>query len=424
MQIVRQQVLKKFRAMSSPQQTDSPPYSVHIDPSDALQLLPHGASILLLNFPPNFRFGLDLRVFSVGPRFKGMKLIPPGPHFVYYSVAGKHGNEFCHFTGFFIHPCAGEVIVRTWDSQEEQLVKLSDSNEEERYQLAVKNLEFDRQLGTYDLHRHRSWRQLTSYLSAQTIERFEPVGGDISVIAEADFVDNQSKTPAEKRLHEHLMKSKESGENKFPLLASGGDTSAHVKETSGRCFYTRVPHLVRLPGATGAELTAVNVDKSTVLESLLKQQYKGSEDLLLGELQFAFIAFLMGQSLESFSQWKSIVCLLLSCEEAPLRTHTRFFVKFLEVLCFQLKASLKCDPSDAPFLDDTWFSEDHFLRFLFKEFYRLVIDAQPVDGDLLRHTRKLKSILEASFGWILDSEDGDIDEYAPVIVPQDALPCL
>lgn len=81
--------------------------------------------------------------------------------------------------------------------------------------------------------------------------------------------------------------------------------------------------------------------QTQLLESLLIKEYGGSEDSLLGELQFAFISFLvctrknrhfpifnfvwyllhwiilqMGQSLEAFLQWKSLVSLLFGCTEA------------------------------------------------------------------------------------------------------------
>lgn len=124
---------------------------------------------------------LDLQMVSVGPAFKGIKMIPPGPHFVYYSSS----TRFCllpkqAFSGnlnawilnlfvFFFRPVEMEttsrqllgslfipahlrlvtnaisfilklrlkkfnamlfftmiskVIVRKWDEQEERLVKL------------------------------------------------------------------------------------------------------------------------------------------------------------------------------------------------------------------------------------------------------------------------------------------------------------
>lgn len=48
------------------------------------------------------------------------------------------------------------------------------------------------------------------------------------------------------------------------------------------------------------------------------------EKLFLGELQFAFICFLIGESLEALEQWKKMVTLVCSCEDALL-THPKFF---------------------------------------------------------------------------------------------------
>ena len=82
----------------------------------------------------------------------------------------------------------------------------------------------------------------------------------------------------------------------------------------GRCFYTRLPtRLVKQPGLSAAELTARNLDKSPVLLDAVEAWW-GGRFLpstaggvgplagLLGELQFAFVAFVYGQSLDGFSQ--------------------------------------------------------------------------------------------------------------------------
>lgn len=42
-----------------------------------------GASILCLDVPPGISFGIDYMSFTVGERFRGVKMIPPGVHFVY-----------------------------------------------------------------------------------------------------------------------------------------------------------------------------------------------------------------------------------------------------------------------------------------------------------------------------------------------------
>jgi A1 cistron-splicing factor AAR2 len=59
-----------------------------------------------------------------------------------------------------------------------------------------------------------------------------------------------------------------------------------------------LPRLVKVAGATAAELTALNLDKTPLLEELIVSRYGGQDDAILGELQFAFVAFVFGQSLD------------------------------------------------------------------------------------------------------------------------------
>lgn len=154
------------------------------------------------------------------------------------------------------------------------------------------------------------------------------------------------------------------------------------------------------------------------------KEYKGDEDLLLAELQFAFVAFLMGQSLEAFLQWKAFVNLLFGCIEAPLHTRSHLFTKFIKVLYYQLKYAFHKETKDTnngpmTLLDDSFLSADSFLQHLCKEFFSLVLEAPFVDGDLLYWTRKLKELLEESLGWVFQQNMGDYeedDEFAPVVV--------
>lgn len=45
------------------------------------------AFLLCLDVPAGTEFGLDLKMWTVGEKFKGMKLIPPGPHLLYWRYA-------------------------------------------------------------------------------------------------------------------------------------------------------------------------------------------------------------------------------------------------------------------------------------------------------------------------------------------------
>ena len=61
----------------------------------------------------------------MGPSFKGLKLLPPGPHFVGYNAGNRH-NEYSPTTGFFMIAGPGSVCVRVWDAQAELLLPHSD----------------------------------------------------------------------------------------------------------------------------------------------------------------------------------------------------------------------------------------------------------------------------------------------------------
>lgn len=388
-----------------------------MDPETALELVKQGATLLLLDVPQYTLVGIDTQMFTVGPAFKGIKMIPPGPHFVYYSSSSKDGKQFSPIVGFFVDAAPSEVIVRKWNQQEERLVKVPE-DEEERFCQAVKSLEFDRYLGPYNLSQYGEWKRLSSYLTKTIIKRIEPIGGEITVACESEMDKNSPKTSIERALHAQL------GTGKF-----SASTSVDRSKKRG-CYYTTIPRVIKRRGMEGKELTSLNLDKTELLESVLIKDYGGSEDLLLGELQFAYIAFLMGQSLEAFFQWKSLVSLLLSCIEAPFRTRSHLFTKFIKVIFYQLKYGLQKDRKESngagiavsSLLDESWFSADSFLHRLCKDFFLLVQDATVVDGDLLTWTRKLKELLENILGWEFQQNsavDGiyfeEDDEFAPVV---------
>ncbi|CAL2248388.1 unnamed protein product [Prunus armeniaca] len=382
-----------------------------MDAEMAMELVKHGLTLLFLDVPQHTLIGIDTQMFSVGPDFKGIKMIPPGPHFVYYSSSTRDGKEFSPIIGFFVDAGPSEVIVRKWDQQEERLVKVPEE-EEERYCQAVRSLEFDRHLGPYNLSQYGDWKQLSNYITKSIIQRIEPIGGEITVASESTMRVNTPSTMMEKALDEQLN-------------ASRCSTPSDKSQTRG-CYYTSIPRVIKRKGIHGQQLTSLNLDKTQLLESVLLEDYGGSEDLLLAELQFAYIAFLMGQSLEAFLQWKSLVSLLFGCTEAPFHTRSRLFAKFIRVIYYQLKQGLQKDCADtnsgSTLLDDSWFSADSFLHRLFKDFFLLVQGASVVDGDLLSWTRKLKELLENNLGWEFQQNsavDGmyfeDDDEFAPVV---------
>jgi len=57
---------------------------LNMNQEEANKLIHVTATILCLDVPIGTEFGIDNHSYIVGDRFKGVKLIPPGVHFVYY----------------------------------------------------------------------------------------------------------------------------------------------------------------------------------------------------------------------------------------------------------------------------------------------------------------------------------------------------
>ncbi|KAL3625610.1 hypothetical protein CASFOL_030555 [Castilleja foliolosa] len=93
-----------------------------MDLETALELVKHGATLLLLDDPQHTLIGVNTQMYYSGPNFKGVKMIPPGIHFLYYSSSNREGIEFSPVIGFFVDAKASQK----WDQKEERFVKLSD----------------------------------------------------------------------------------------------------------------------------------------------------------------------------------------------------------------------------------------------------------------------------------------------------------
>ena len=50
----------------------------------ALKLFKEGGIFIFLDFPVGSEFGIDLHSWNTGEKFKGVKMIPPGMHYIYY----------------------------------------------------------------------------------------------------------------------------------------------------------------------------------------------------------------------------------------------------------------------------------------------------------------------------------------------------
>ena len=225
----------------------------------------------------------------------------------------------------------------------------------ERYTQGVKRFDFDRGLAPYDLGSYTRWQQLSSYITPAAIAALQPTSGNINILAEADPGDAAPATAAEAALQQQLQAGREAAaarqaagqRSAAPVQGTAGaDGGSSGKEEAmqcdqqqqgqqqqqqqekqqqpqpappppeqaaphaGRCFYTPLPRLVKRGGLSPAELTALNLDKSRVLEEVLVQKFNGSEDAFLGEGPVGWVG--LGEWLVWVVGWVRRSCLNLA----------------------------------------------------------------------------------------------------------------
>lgn len=62
-----------------------------------------------------------MQSFVVGPKFKGVKMLPPGTHLVSYNAASRT-EDFAPTTSFFVHLAPSQVFIRRWNVEQELLL--------------------------------------------------------------------------------------------------------------------------------------------------------------------------------------------------------------------------------------------------------------------------------------------------------------
>lgn len=400
-------------------------------------------AILLLNIPPGSFCGIDLLSFTTSPRFKGIKNLPPGWHFVFTGATSSQSVR--HGTWFHIDPPSNKppnLITKKWDSDKEELVP---------------------ETNPATLLHHRAnlgaiWNDsLTPYRQS----------------ASAASTTSEAPTVVEDKTHDwHLLT-----DCLTPRLLSritGASTPNHWALTSASSASRDLDHIPGLAAtearldaepelrflpvdlrrtwredAVGRERTEAAQDRSWALGDLL-ERYCGSDENgdgdggrsgkkegeVVGEMQFAFLMVLTLGNYSCLEQWKRLLGLVLTCRGA-VREREGFYAKVVRVLRVQLQ---RCGDVDGGLFD---MSDEGggLLKRLLVGFRRAVDDVLKDGESVVRdELEELEEFLRTQYGWelsdsyvrrgMLELEDGeqvemeitDLEgedergEYAPVIV--------
>ncbi|CAI8012816.1 Protein AAR2 homolog [Geodia barretti] len=425
-----------------------------MEPELARRLFAEGAVLVLLDVPQRTEFGIDYNSWSVGPKFKGVKMIPPGLHFVYYCAVSKQGDAAPR-TGFFHFFKRQEVLVMKWDHKTEDLTDEGISTEMvERIRAGLKDL--DQGLGPYPYDTLKKWVSLSNHISQDLVTRIQPLSGKVTsvsqIVQETSAVgsgegereggrerevtgeregggEREESGGGEREVTGEMEGGgeKEEGEREGRGYGGGrfagvGDFEPSVDSTSQKrrtdlplfkskpetaLRFSEVPRQRHPVGASPSEISHHCMDLSYTLQSLMTSNHTHYRDLL-GELQLAFLCFFLAHVYDAFEHWKELVRLLCMSESA-LSDQTELFTNFITVLHFQLK-----EIPDDFFVDIV--SRSNFLTTTLQVFFACLEQGSSLDSRLVKKGLQFRDNLTKQYNWDFSSEP---DEYAPTIVDTD-----
>lgn len=97
-------------------------------PQDMARILyEEGALLIIAGIPTGTEIGVDLSPNKVDDMFRGVKMIPPGAHFVYTAAEGTYGDTAAR-VGFIHFFKKQEIVIHEWDQNTEELRPRSSVN--------------------------------------------------------------------------------------------------------------------------------------------------------------------------------------------------------------------------------------------------------------------------------------------------------
>ena len=132
--------------------------------------------------------------------------------------------------------------MKRWNLQDEDFDTVV-GEERDRYVEGVRRYDFDASLGLYPDESYKAWKGAVYYITPEILDRLDPIGKKLS--------------PS----HTKLIRE---------------DTHTKVKDAT-LPYYATVPQKFNDPGATSAELTKHNNDKSLLLTRWLSKSFDNSK---------------------------------------------------------------------------------------------------------------------------------------------------
>lgn len=131
----------------------------------AKRLFKEGAIFVFLDVPEGTEFGIDMKSWNTGGKFRGVKMIPAGIHYIFYSSVNDTGDTAPR-SGFFYHFKQSELIAKKWNKDE---CDVSNDIVPETDIIGFKDniMMLDQFLGPYPYDISEKWLNLTSHITGK-----------------------------------------------------------------------------------------------------------------------------------------------------------------------------------------------------------------------------------------------------------------
>ncbi|KAF5276191.1 hypothetical protein FQR65_LT03995 [Abscondita terminalis] len=369
---------------------------------NARNLLAESGTLILLNVPPGTELGIDLKIWTIGENFRGIKMIPPGIHFIHYSPLNDYG-DLTPKVGFFYNFRKSEFVVKKWDIDIKD-ISLDDVAESEVVSLKDNIFTLNKFLGPYPYKIWKRWTLLTSHVTDSLIKRLMPESGRVKSVLDLTCSDKPNE---EEGTSSRCLRKPRWGNSLAESLEL--DLLPNLQPIPGTDIRTTpLPKRNYPEGSTPSEITRHSLDSTYALEEMINMFPQKTD--IIGELQFSYVCFLVGHSIEAFEHWKNLVCLLCSCDAAINKYYTIYDV---------FVTTLECQILETPpeFLADI-VTNNNIIYLKLRTFFRSVHDSN-VDGRFKAKVERFKHNLTSKFEWDFTDLDLDDEEDAPVVVNLD-----
>lgn len=299
--------------------------SMNLDPELAKKLFNEGAVLIIAGVPVGTEFGIDLCSYTIGENFRGVKMIPPGAHYVYCASRGPYG-DVAPRVGFVHFFKGNEIVVREWDNANEELRerRITDPDLEKR-QIRENLLHLDKFLAPYDYRYVSEWKQLTDTVTEEVAERCRPALGTIRTNVELQSCPDSERPRGTEPKNRFKMTNK--------LIADENDLLPNLKPIEGTApRFSILPERIPI-NAAPSEISRHSLDCVDALDLLISRL--PNTNAIIEEIQLAFAFFLVGYSVESLAQWRKFLN-LLSNSEIAVGKYKLLYMKYSELLAFQL----------------------------------------------------------------------------------------